>query len=251
MTQFLASVRSREEAAIALEGGADIIDLKDPAKGALGALDPARSREIVRFMAGRRPLSATVGDLRGCHDRVREAVARTAALGVDFVKVGLFDAGIARGRLIARLAPLAEQGVRLVAVLFADRDGDPDCLDALGEAGFAGAMLDTAEKSGGNLRCRRSRGELRRFIAAAHAAGLFCGLAGSLRIDDVAPLLGLEPDYLGFRGSLCGGARTTGLDAAAVRAVRARIPAGARRGETGRIMASGPSEEVHDGMARA
>ena len=38
MTALLASVRSVAEAELALAGGADVIDLKDPSQGALGAL---------------------------------------------------------------------------------------------------------------------------------------------------------------------------------------------------------------------
>ena len=44
MTLFLASVRDVAEAETALLAGADIIDLKDPAQGALGAVDPATTR---------------------------------------------------------------------------------------------------------------------------------------------------------------------------------------------------------------
>ena len=40
MIRLLASVQDAEEADIALLGGADIIDFKDPAHGALGALPP-------------------------------------------------------------------------------------------------------------------------------------------------------------------------------------------------------------------
>ena len=32
---------------------------------------------------------------------------------------------------------------------------------------------------------------------------LICGLAGSLRAEDIAVLLPLEANYLGFRGALC------------------------------------------------
>ena len=39
MTLMLASVTNPAEAEAVWAGGADIIDLKDPAKGALGALD--------------------------------------------------------------------------------------------------------------------------------------------------------------------------------------------------------------------
>ena len=50
------------------------------------------------------------------------------------------------------------------------------------------------------------------------------GLAGSLGLADVAPLAELGPDYLGFRGALCGrGGRTAGLDAAAIAEVRAAV----------------------------
>ncbi|HVG82213.1 MAG TPA: (5-formylfuran-3-yl)methyl phosphate synthase, partial [Methylomirabilota bacterium] len=39
VTRFLASIASVEELPAALEGGADLIDVKDPATGALGATD--------------------------------------------------------------------------------------------------------------------------------------------------------------------------------------------------------------------
>ncbi len=63
MTAMLASVRTLDEALLALAGGADIIDLKDPARGALGALDQATARNIVAAIGGRAPVSATIGDL--------------------------------------------------------------------------------------------------------------------------------------------------------------------------------------------
>ena len=53
MTLFLASVRDVAEAEIALLAGADIVDLKDPAQGALGAVDPAYHQ--VHRGLGRRP----------------------------------------------------------------------------------------------------------------------------------------------------------------------------------------------------
>ena len=37
MTRMLASVTGPEEAEIVLAGGADLVDLKDPSRGALGA----------------------------------------------------------------------------------------------------------------------------------------------------------------------------------------------------------------------
>ena len=61
---MLASVRTLDEALFALEAGADFIDLKEPSHGALGALDHAAVRVCVQAIGGRRPVSATIGDIR-------------------------------------------------------------------------------------------------------------------------------------------------------------------------------------------
>ena len=49
---FLASVMTAAEADMTLHGGAGIIDCKDPASGALGALDAEAVRNIVAVIAG-------------------------------------------------------------------------------------------------------------------------------------------------------------------------------------------------------
>ena len=91
MTRFLVSVRDVAETETALAAGADIIDLKDPAKGALGALDPAAIASCVTRIAGRAEVSATVGDLPMRAATIRGAVRKIAALGVDHVKLGLLS----------------------------------------------------------------------------------------------------------------------------------------------------------------
>ena len=50
---------------------------------------------------------------------------------------------------------------------------------------------------------------------------LLCGLAGSLRLDDIARLAPLQADYLGFRGALCvQQQRTAQLDEVRLRQIR-------------------------------
>lgn len=224
MTAMLASVRSVDEALLALDGGADIIDLKDPARGALGALDARTARDIVTALAGRVPSSATIGDLPFMMPReLLQAASATAATGVNLVKAGLFPAAT-QIECIRALAPLA-QSTPLVAVLFADLEPDYTVIETLAACGFAGVMLDTARKSSGPLLHHRDSNALAEFVRRAHDSGLFAGLAGSLREESVAPLLALEPDYLGFRGALCAaGQRSTALDANAFARIRAAIP---------------------------
>jgi (5-formylfuran-3-yl)methyl phosphate synthase len=224
MTMMLASVRSLDEALIALEGGADLIDLKEPSRGALGALDHAAVRICVRAMDGRRPVSATIGDIPLMDAEVMgAAVERMADTGVDLVKIGFF-AHPRACECANALSALAIR-VRLIAVLFADEPYDLALLDQLARCGFAGAMLDTARKNGRTLRDWRRDHELAQFVTLARANGLLTGLAGSLRKDDVAPLLASGPDYLGFRGALClNSERGRTLDQTAFGEIRSAMP---------------------------
>ena len=63
MTKLLVSVRSANEAEAALDGGADLIDVKEPHHGALGRTSVKVLREIAVAVAGRTPLSAALGEL--------------------------------------------------------------------------------------------------------------------------------------------------------------------------------------------
>jgi len=223
LIRLLASVTGPEEAEIVIEGGADLVDLKDPAQGALGAVSPAVLNATLRAVAGRRPVSAVAGDLPMQPDVVRRAVeARQAA---DYVKIGLFQAS--REERVAVIEALREPASRsrLIAVFFADGDPDFTLLTVLAEAGFAGAMIDTIGKSSGGLLQYLSLAELADFVAKARGLGLITGLAGSLEPPDVPRLAVLRPDYLGFRGALTAGPRAGPVDLQAVRAIRALIPA--------------------------
>ena len=51
MTKLLVSVRSVAEARIALAGGVDLIDVKEPRRGSLGAADAGIIAEIVAHVA--------------------------------------------------------------------------------------------------------------------------------------------------------------------------------------------------------
>lgn len=219
MTRLLASVTSVAEAAMALEGGADIIDLKNPQQGALGALSLSTIKEIVDFVGGRAPVSATIGDLPMQPAIVAGRVRETAGTGVDIVKIGLFGHE-GHAECIAAVSALTSTGVRVVAVLFADALPDFATLPQLAQAGFHGAMLDTSDKKKGRLVDCLSQHVILNFVLTASRLGLLTGLAGSLRLDDVQALAALEPDYLGFRGALClDGDRNAAFDPARLRKI--------------------------------
>jgi dihydroneopterin aldolase len=224
MTLMLASVTGPAEAELVLAAGADIIDMKDPSAGALGALSPEIVRESVARLAGRRPTSAVTGDLPMVPETLRVAVETMAATGVHYVKIGIFPSERAR-EVIDSLRECAGR-TKLIAVFFADLAPDFELVDACAAAGFAGAMLDTAQKGSGRLLNHLDLLALNTFIARCHKNRLIAGLAGSLEAPDVPRLLPLQPDLLGFRSALCrAGDRKSELDRQAIAIVRDLIPA--------------------------
>lgn len=223
MTLMLASVTNQAEAEAAQAGGADIIDLKDPAKGALGALDAGLAAQIVRSLGKHKPISAAAGSAAGAPGAIADAAAAMAAAGVDYVKAA-FPRGKPAAASVRALGGHAKN-IKLIGVLFADEEPDLDLLALMAESGFTGAMLDTARKSAGRLLSHMDIAALDRFIGRCRTLGLMAGLAGSIEAPDVPRLLPLQPDYLGFRGSLCRGrAREAAIDPASVRMIRDLIP---------------------------
>lgn len=223
MTQMLASVVDSQEAEMVIRAGADIIDLKNPHNGALGALPIEQIHAIVEQVAQRSPVSATIGDLPPDPQRVTKAVSKVACTGVNYVKVGFFSNENLDSCLqsIARIT--GTQAV--IAVLFADRQPDLKRLSAFVDAGFQGIMLDTADKQQGHLLTHIEWAELVRFVEETRDLGLLSGLAGSLRLRDIPRLLPLAPDYLGFRGALCEHSdRVERINPRQVLSIRSAIP---------------------------
>ncbi len=202
MSKFLASVNSLEEARLVNAIGVDIIDLKQPAQGALGALDSPTIRDIVAQFGEKTPISATIGDLPMQPETLANAVNAMSALGVDYIKLGFFPGGDWL-KCLSALTPLCAQNNALIAVLFADTAPPLPFIESLKAAGFRGVMLDTMDKTRGSLTKVMSHSQIAQFVSTAQQFNLLCGLAGSLKMTDIPTLIELQPDYLGFRGALC------------------------------------------------
>ncbi len=203
MTDFLASVNTIEEAIMVEQLGVDIIDLKNPNEGALGAIAPEKIKTIVSTLNQNTVVSATIGDLPFSPETLVPAIHTVAATGVNYIKIGLFN-GDDFKHCFDKLKPeIKHSNLALIGVLFADQTFDLQTIEALAECGFKGVMLDTANKSSGTLTSLYSDNAITRFVNKANRHQLFCGLAGSLRVDDINQLIDHGPDYLGFRGALC------------------------------------------------
>jgi uncharacterized protein (UPF0264 family) len=212
-TRLLVSIRSAAEAEAALEGGAEVIDVKEPARGPLGRADEAVIAAVVRQVAGRRPVSAALGEL------VRTPEPPTVT-GLTFIKWGL--AGTARrdwrALLERQMAELAA-GPRVVVVAYADWQAAaaPPLVEVVGLAlAHPGSvlLLDTFDK-GSQAQEQRPR-TLLDFVPAAGIASLCArcrpaavqvALAGSLGRAEIAALLPAQPDFIAVRGGACSGGR--------------------------------------------
>ncbi|TIL23520.1 MAG: hypothetical protein E5Y88_23045 [Mesorhizobium sp.] len=229
MTRMLGSVTGVDEAEIALSGRVDIIDLKDPKAGALGAVATEIIGQATSFIAGRAPVSAVCGDLPMEPETIRAKAEEIAATGVDYVKIGFFPSANAVACAEA-LAPLAAR-TKLIAVLFADLAPDFELLPVFAKHRFYGAMVDTANKANGRLLDHLPPEHIPGFIHRAKSLGLMVGLSGSLEAPDIPRLLPFAPDFLGFRGALCGqSGRAGSISAEAVSQIRELVPEESRGG---------------------
>jgi (5-formylfuran-3-yl)methyl phosphate synthase len=219
-TKLLISVRSAGEARIALEAGADIIDVKEPANGSLGRSDASTIREIADIVAGQAPLSIAQGEWY----QTQQLNIPTKA---TWAKVGFSRCSTAserhRGwrawlRLQQQLLP-----TRLIGVVYADRVRvSSPCFSQVLEWVLStkdaslhppGILIDTAIKDGRGLLSWHSLDTLRRCQAQCRRHGLFLALAGSLTFSDVLLLRErVQPDVIAVRGLVCvGNARTASI----------------------------------------
>jgi uncharacterized protein (UPF0264 family) len=210
---LLVSVRSAAEASIALAGGAELIDIKEPQGGSLGRATPAVIRAVAELVAGRRPVSAALGELR-------ENPPLPDLADLAFIKWGL--SGYGRQRVWR--AQLAQAGDRVrevnpacrpVAVAYADwqRAQAPRPTEVWRFAqdhGWDVLLLDTWRKDGSTLLDWISLPELARLRERSLRVRMQVALAGSLSAAQMRTLLPLRPDWFAVRGAVCRGGRRQG-----------------------------------------
>ena len=223
--QLLVSCASPLDALAAVDGGADIVDAKDPAAGPLGAVTFDVFRGIAAAVAGRRQLTAAMGDARSSTS-VETDARMFASLGAALIKVGLAEttsAAEARTLAAAAIRGARSGGAGVVLVACADRlhEGvSPTALlDVASSAGAAGVLLDTADKRGPRLTELLSPASLAAWVERAHRQSLTVALAGQLRADDLPIVRQCGADVAGVRGAACAGGRGGVVEAARVRAL--------------------------------
>ncbi|KZX12528.1 (5-formylfuran-3-yl)methyl phosphate synthase [Methanobrevibacter filiformis] len=218
---LLVSPINNEEALEAIKGGADIVDVKNPKEGSLGANFPWVIKEIRDLTPKDMLVSATLGDVPYKPGTVSLAAMGALVSGADYIKVGLYgtndyDEAVDLMKNVVKTVKDNNSEAIVVASGYADahRVGAVSPWDIPKVAYDSGAdlaMLDTAVKDGKTLFDYLDINDLKKFVDEIHEYGLKSALAGSVKKNQLKPLNDIGCDVVGVRGAACvGGDRNTG-----------------------------------------
>ncbi|MFU8766798.1 MAG: (5-formylfuran-3-yl)methyl phosphate synthase [Candidatus Methanoperedens sp.] len=230
--KLLVSPINVEEANICRLGGADIIDVKNPKEGSLGANFPWVIR-AVKEAAGDVPVSATIGDFNYKPGTASLAALGAAVAGAEYIKVGLYDIRTKEQALdmltnIVHSVRDFDRNRKVVASGYSDyrriNSISPFELPKIGaQAGVDVVMMDTGVKDGRSTFEFLSEKELTGFVENAGNFGLLTALAGTIKFEDIPALKRISPDIIGVRGCVCGGDRNSVIKQELVERLKAEI----------------------------
>jgi uncharacterized protein (UPF0264 family) len=211
--KLLISCSNAEEVKAAVDGGADVIDVKNPKEGALGASFPWIIKQIQKVTPPRVEVSCALGDLPNLPGSVSLAALGAATLNVNYVKVGVGgvktrDEAVFLLKNAVKAVKEYDSSIKVVAAGYADAER-VDSINPLWIAEIAVnanadvAMIDTAVKDGKTLLTFLTNQQLKQIVNDSHERGLLVALAGSLKKEQLPTILSLDADIVGLRGAAC------------------------------------------------
>lgn len=220
MTQLLVSVADAQEAREAVENGADLIDVKDPTAGSLGAATVEKQREVIMAVASRFPVSVALGELLDLPNNDKTKLPQPLA----FAKVGLSHCR-SNSDWLQRWRAWQQSlsaNIQAVAVSYVDWQtcGAPSPGEIIQQLVVPSRcrilLFDTFDKRQGSLLDHCSLPVLRDLCASLRSHDCRIVLAGSLQLQLLPALLPLQADYVAVRGAVCREERTSRLSGALV-----------------------------------
>jgi len=231
--KVLVSPKDVEEAKAVISGNADIVDVKNPKEGSLGANFPwviKTIKQLVEEKGNGMQMSAAIGDFDYKPGTASLAALGAAASGAEYIKIGLYKIKT-REEAIELLSGVVkavkdfDPTKKVVAAFYADHKRinsiSPFEIAEIGkEVAIDVAMVDTGIKDGRTTLEFMSEEELKSFVAESRSLGIVTALAGALKFDDIPVIKEIGPDILGVRGMVCGGDRTAQVRAELVTDLR-------------------------------
>ena len=217
--RLLVSVRNASETKVAVAGGADIVDVKEPRHGSLGFAGADVLASVIDAVGNQVPVSAAMGE---CFEWLSESeqTGRSVVLlppGLQYTKLGLAQLQGFGGDWISHWC--RAQGIlenangqdspRNVAVAYADScsaeaPSPSDVLNAAVQNSCSVFLIDTWRKDSRTTFDWMTESELCALRSKANDANLLFALAGRLNERHLPAVRNVRPDILGVRGAVCG-----------------------------------------------
>src|SRR5260370_3274788 len=179
----------------------DLVDVKKPDEGSLGANFPWVIAAIRNAIPENKPVSATLGDVPFKPGTVALAALGAASAGASYIKVGLYGCAtpeqgieVMRGvvRTIKENKPEALAGASGYAAAHRVGSVNPLAIPYVAaESGADVARVDTPIKDGAALFDHLTVAECAEFARRGHDRGLLVALAGSVKakhLPELAPI---------------------------------------------------------------
>ena len=263
-TLLLVSVRCADEVPIAVDGGADIIDVKEPSHGSLGMAAPetlaacatvvpeqllwtvAGGELVENIDSGFAAVQEVGGQDVGGQDVGGQGVAcsrRSLKRLPDAIKFGLSQCeGTLWEHVFQNVAGQLPDCVQVIPVSYADRQAASSpavdtVLEAAARHGWETVLVDTFDKlQSGSLLDLVAVETIEQWVARARDLGVRIVLAGRLSLQDVPVVAACEPMAVAVRSAVCVGGRNGRVDIELVRMVASQCQSDSVKREQNRIV---------------
>ncbi|MFZ2070776.1 MAG: (5-formylfuran-3-yl)methyl phosphate synthase [Halobacteriota archaeon] len=218
--KLLVSPKDIEEAKAVIRGNVDIVDVKNPNEGSLGANFPwiiNSIRNLVVESGNGMKMSAAIGDFDYKPGTASLAALGAAVSGAEYIKIGLHKIKTREEAIdllsgVVKAVKDYDPAKKVVSAFYSDykriNSISPFEVVEIGkEVDIDVAMVDTGIKDGRSTLDFLSVAELKTFVSESKALGLETALAGALTFEDLPVIKEINPDILGVRGMVCGGDR--------------------------------------------
>ena len=203
---ILISFRSIDEVSEECLKYVDILDLKDPDKGAIGSWEIKNLKKIIRKFGNKIKISATLGD----EDKVYKILNKLKlfdSLKLDYIKFGIFANEIGQLTFLLNSIKKRKFKTELVPVIFIEnkflRNFVAENIKVFKKFGYNFLLLDTFSKDAGNIFEICSEDYLKILLKQSLLNNLSIGLAGKLNLSNISQLVELQPKIVGFRSAVC------------------------------------------------
>ena len=184
----------------------DIIDLKNPNAGALGAWAKKDIIEATKRYSDEIILSATLGNYKS-KNVIFNRLRFFDRLGLYYIKIGFFTDSIKETNALFKLINSTNSKTKIVPVFFAEHKNTINYifnnLEILLIHQIDTILIDTINKKSVNLLEIYPYQFLKNFINLGKENNIKIGLAGKVKKKEIKKLINLKPYLIGVRSAVC------------------------------------------------